>query len=125
MPKLKNTVTISLQLFDSFTLLNLLTESMKPLFTDLRKNPNDAESKVAIQTRLAILEQILKSEHYQKLVNTEWNLYELKNPSIEQIITVLQGLLANDDMTDKTIKFPKEVRRFCDKYLQEIENHYT
>jgi hypothetical protein len=59
------------------------------------------------------------------MVNTEWNLYELKNPSIEQIINVLQGLLANDDMTDKTIKFPKEVRRFCDKYLQEIENHYT
>ncbi len=125
MPKLKNTVTISLQLFDSFTLLNLLTESMKPLFKDLRKNPNDTESKVAIQTRLAILEQILKSEHYQKLVNTEWNLYELKNPSIEQIIIVLQGLLANDDMTDKTIKFPTGVRRFCDKYLEEIENHYT
>jgi hypothetical protein len=125
MPKIRNTVTISLQMFDLFTLLHLLRESMKPLFTDLRKNPNDAESKVGIQSRLTILEQILKSDHFQKLLKKEWNLYELKNPIIEQIITVLQDLLAHDDMTDKIIKFPKEVRRFCDKYLEEIENHYT
>ena len=125
MPKIRNMVTISLQIFDLFTLLHLLRESMKPLFKDLRNNPDDAGSKVGIQSRLTILEQILKSDHYQKLVKKEWNLYELKNPSIEQIITVLQDLLAHDDMTDKIIKFPTGVRRFCDKYLEEIENHYT
>ena len=123
MPKARNTVVIGLQLFDLFTLLHLLAKSMRPLFGKLKKNPDDTKSKVELQSRLAILEQILKSDHYQKLLGKEWRLYGLKNPSLEQIVIILQRLLKYDGIA--AIRFPEQVRLFCDKYLEEMENHYT
>lgn len=125
MPRIRHEVNISLQLFDLFTLLQCLRENISLLFTKLRKNRNDTESKVKLQSMLSILEQILNSGHCQRLYKKDWNLYELKNPSVEQLITVIEALLAHDDLTDKVIKLPPEVRRFCDKFLKEAEDHYS
>lgn len=115
--------------------LRIVNAKVNKLFKELkskpkknkRRPPNKRLIKKYIRDKLRVAERIFATDPYQELYRQEWDLYDESFdrktlPRFRAVRSFLEVLLANDDCR---IAYPKTVRRFCDKYLQEMENHYT
>jgi len=107
--------------------LSVVKKKVKKDFTELKTGTkNKRLVKKHIRQTLKVADKILSSEYYKGLYEQEWDLYDGvrwgMRKKFEDVRSLIELLLANDD---RRIAYPKTIRRFCDKYLQEMENHYT
>lgn len=107
--------------------LSVVKKKIKKDFKDLKTGTKDKRLvKKHIRQTLKVADRILSSEYYKGLYKEEWDLYDGPRwgmrKKFEDVRSLIELLLANDD---RRIAYPKTIRRFYDKYLQEMENHYT
>jgi hypothetical protein len=107
--------------------LSVVKKKVKKLFRELKSGRKDKRRvKKTIRNTLNVADMILSSDYYKGLYEQEWDLYNGVSwgmrKKFEDVQSLIEILLANDDCR---IAYPRTVRRFCDKYLKELKNHYT
>lgn len=113
--------------------LSVVKKKIKKQFRELKSEPKNKRRpkdkrliKKSIRDTLKVADRIFLSDYYKGLYGEEWDLYNGvrwgMRKKFEDVRSLIEVLLANDD---RRIAYPKTVRRFCDKYLQALEDHYT
>ena len=105
----------------------LVKKKVKRLFRELKSGTKDKRRiKKPIRYSLSAADMMLSLDYYQELYEQEWDLYNGvgwgMRGRVKAVQALIEVLLANDD---RRIAYPKMVRRFCDKYLAALEDHYT
>jgi len=94
--------------------------------TDLENGYNVRKIKNLMEENFVTLESFFETDFFRPLENYDWSFGEdvELNAKIDIIENLLQALLTFEFQYVLALEYPPLVRKFCDKYIQYIEDHF-